>query len=38
MCDGHDSRKGHYEVVGLLVHVVGCMDVGQGADWRKTSA
>lgn len=38
LCDGHDSRKGHYEVGGLLVHVVGCMDVGQGADWRKTSA
>lgn len=38
LCDGHDSRKRHYEVVGLLVHVVGCMDVGKGADWRKTSA
>lgn len=37
LCDGHDSREGHYEVGGLLVHVVGCVDVGESADRRKTS-
>lgn len=35
---GHDSGQRHDEVLGLLVAVMGTVDVGQGADWRKASA
>lgn len=35
---GHDSGQRHDEVLRLLVAVMGTVDVGQRADWRKASA
>lgn len=34
----HDSGQRHDEVLRLLVAVMGTVDVGQRADWRKASA
>lgn len=33
----HDSGQRHDEVLRLLVAVMGTVDVGQRADWRKAS-
>lgn len=37
LCNGHDSRQRHDEVLCLLVAVVGVVDVGQRADRREAS-
>lgn len=37
LCNGHDPGDGHNEVLCLLVGMVRAVDVGQGANWRKSS-